>query len=98
MEANEMESRPRDQGGQALQEFQRGHHDMRGPIAVGRFELQDDLAGRGAAQPFVAQGGTGDIATKAFEGGPLMGAVARVGMQAKPLGTDTALGMCLWAG
>ena len=65
MKANEMESGPRDKGGQALQEFQRRHHDMRGPIAVGRFELQDDLAGRGGAQPFVAQGGTGDIATEA---------------------------------
>ena len=41
----------------ALQEFQRGHDEMGGPIPVRGFELQDDLAGPGAAQPFVAQGG-----------------------------------------
>ena len=43
MEANEMEVGPRDQGGQALQEFQRCHHDMRGAIAIRVFEFQHDL-------------------------------------------------------
>ncbi len=57
MEANEMEAGTRDQGGQALQEFQRCHDDMRGAIAVRRFELQDDLAFWCASQPFVAKGG-----------------------------------------
>jgi len=52
MEANEMEPGPWDECGQALQEFQRAHHEMGGAIAVRRFELEDDLAGRGAAQPF----------------------------------------------
>ena len=65
---------------------------MRGPIAVGRFELQDDRAGWGAAQPFVAQGRPGDVATETFEGRPLMGPAGHVGMEAKALGTDTALG------
>ncbi len=45
MEANEMEAGSRDQGGQALQEFQRCHDDMRGAIAVRRFELENDRAG-----------------------------------------------------
>ncbi len=58
MEANEMEARTRDQGGQALQEFQRCHDDMRGAIAVRRFELKDDLAFWCASQPFVAKGGS----------------------------------------
>ena len=35
--------------------------------AVRGFELEDDLAGRGAAQAFVAQGGTCDVATQSFE-------------------------------
>ncbi len=76
MEANEMEAGTRDQGGQALQEFQRCHDDMRGAIAVRRFELKHDVACRSATQPFVAKGGTGDVATEAFEGRPLMGAAS----------------------
>ncbi len=71
MEANEMEPRTWDERGQALQEFQRAHHQMGGAIAVRGFELQHDLTGGGAAQPFVAQGRAGDVATEAFEGGAL---------------------------
>ncbi len=41
-----MKPRTRDEGGQALQEFQRGHHEVGSAIAVRRFELQHDLAGR----------------------------------------------------
>ncbi len=92
MKANEMEPGPWDESRQALQEFQGRHDDMRGPIAVWGFELKHDLASRGAAQPFVAEGGTGDVATETFEGGPLMGAAGHLGMQAKALATDTALG------
>ena len=44
MEANEMEPGTRNQGSQALEEFERCHDDMRGAIAVGGFELQDDVA------------------------------------------------------
>jgi len=79
MKANEVEPRTWDEGRQALQEFQRAHHQMGGAIAVRGFELQHDLAGRGAAQPFVAQGWTGDVATEPFKSLPLMGAAARVG-------------------
>ena len=61
MEANEMEAGSRDQDSQALQEFQGSHHDMRGAIAVGGFELQDDVTVWCASQAFVAQGGTGDV-------------------------------------
>ncbi len=44
MKANEMEPGPGNKGGQALQEFQGCHDDMRGPIAVRRFELKHHLA------------------------------------------------------
>jgi len=98
MEANEMEPGTRDEGGQALQEFQRAHHQMDGSIAVRGFELKDDLAGWGAAQAFVAQGRARDVATQPFEFLPLMGAAICLRMEAKALGTDTALGLrCLWA-
>ncbi len=49
MEANEMEPGTWDECCQALQEFQRAHHKMGDAIAVRGFELEDDLAGRGAA-------------------------------------------------
>ena len=62
----------RDQRGQALEEFERCHDDMRGAIAVGGFELQDDVALLSASQPFVGEGGTGDVTAEAFEGGALM--------------------------
>ena len=71
---------------------------MSGAIAIRGFELEDDLAGPGAAEPFVAEGRTRDVATEAFEFLPLLGTTAGVGMQAKPLGIDTALGVRLWAG
>ena len=90
MKPNEMEPGTRDEGREALEEFQRGHHQMGGPIVIGRFELQDDLAGRGAAQSFVAQGGACNVATQAFEFLALMGGTRRFGMQAKPLGTDSS--------
>ena len=57
MEANEMEAGTRDQGGQALEEFERCHDDMRGAIAVGGFEFQDDVALGCASQPFVPREG-----------------------------------------
>ncbi len=43
-----MASGTRDESRQALQEIQRGHHQMGGSIAVRRFELEDDLADPGA--------------------------------------------------
>ena len=35
--------------------------------AVRGFELEDDLAGRGAAQAFMAEGGARDVAAQSFE-------------------------------
>ena len=73
MEANEMQPGPGNQGGQALEEFQRTHDEMGGAFAVGRFELEDDLAGRGAAESFVVKCWPGDVAAQAFEFLPLVG-------------------------
>ncbi len=67
-----MEAGTRDQGGQTLQEFQGRHDDMRGAIAVGGFEFEHDIAFGSARQAFMAQGGTSDVSTKAFEGRALM--------------------------
>ena len=86
-----MKPRTWNKSSQALQEFQRGHHEMGGAIAIRGFELKHDLAGPGAAEPFVAEGRTRDVATEPFEFLPLLGAAICIGMQAKPLGTDTAL-------
>ena len=89
MEANEMESGTRDERREALEEFQRGHDEMGGAIAVRGFELQHDLTSRGAAEPFVAESGTCDVAAQPFEFLSLLGFTTRVSMQTKPLGTDT---------
>jgi len=93
MEANEMQPRTGDEGGQALKEFQRAHHQMGRAIAIRGFELEDDVAGRGAAQAFVAESRARDVATEPFEFLSLVGSTPGSRMQAKPLGADTALGV-----
>lgn len=52
MEANEMKAGTRDEGGQALEEFEGRHDDMGGAVAVGCFEFEDDIASRSAGQAF----------------------------------------------
>jgi hypothetical protein len=58
---------------------------------VGAFELQHDIAGAGADEPFVDLGGAGDRAAQGFEFLALMGRAAHFGMQAKALLVDTAV-------
>ncbi len=65
MEANEMEPGAWDEGGHALEEFQRIHDEMSGAIAVRGFELKHDRAGPGAGEPFVAEGRTRDVVAQA---------------------------------
>ena len=88
-----MEPGPWDEGGEALEEFQRAHHEMGGPIAIRGFELEDDLAGRGTAQAFVAEGRTCDVATQPFEFLSLLRTALGIRMQTEPLSTHTALGL-----
>ncbi len=40
---------------------------MGGPVPVAAFELQHDLAGAIALEPFVGNRGAGDVAAQAFE-------------------------------
>ena len=47
-------------------------------IAIWGFKLEDDLAGRGAAQAFEVQGRVGGVAKQRFEGLPLLGTTASV--------------------
>ena len=58
---------PANERGQALQEFQWAHHEMGGAIAVRGCQLQHDLAGPGAAEPFVAEGRPRDSAAQPFD-------------------------------
>ncbi len=58
---------------------------MGGAIAIRGFELEHDLAGPGAAEPFVAEGRTRDGATEAFKFLPLMGTTPGIGSQTEPL-------------
>jgi hypothetical protein len=60
---------------QTLQELQRRHDDMGGAVAVGALELQHDLAGAIALEPFIGNRG-GNVAAQAFELLALVGATA----------------------
>jgi hypothetical protein len=59
MEANQMETRARHQGRQALHELQRLHDDMGGAVFVRTLQLQYDLAGAVTLEPFVGDGPAG---------------------------------------
>ena len=67
MKACQMQARLRHQRGQALHEFQRRHHDVRGAVAPGALELEKDLAFAIAAESFVGDRGSRDVAAQAFE-------------------------------
>ena len=49
---------------------------MRGAVPVGAFELEHDLAGAIAHEPFIGNRGAGDVAAQALEFLALMGATA----------------------
>jgi hypothetical protein len=56
LEADQMETRPRHQGSQALHELQRLHDDMGGAVFVRTLQLQHDLPGAITFKPFVGDG------------------------------------------
>ena len=58
---DQMQARARHQRGQALHEFQRRHDDMRGAVAKRALQLQHDIAGAIALEPFVGDRGAGDV-------------------------------------
>ncbi len=67
-----------DEGREALQEFQRGHDEVGGAIAIRGFELPRRWC---TAQAFVAQGRARDVATQPFEFLSLLGAAAHSVLQ-----------------
>lgn len=71
---------------------------MGGPIVVRCLELEDDLAGTGAGQPLIANGGASDVAAQMFECPPLLCGAAHIGMQAIALRADTALRLLVRGG
>jgi len=75
---------------QALHKLQGRHHDVGGAVAPGTLELQHDLAGWIALEPFVGNRRAGDIAAQAFELLALMGATAYCRMQAETVRVDAA--------
>ena len=67
VKADQVQARTWHQCGQALHEFQRRHHDVRGAVAPGALELEKDLAFAIAAESFVGDRGARDVAAQAFE-------------------------------
>jgi hypothetical protein len=55
--ASKGETRARHQRGQALHEFQRRHHDVRGAVAPGALQLQHDIISAIAFEPFAGDRG-----------------------------------------
>ena len=91
MEANEMQPGTGNQGGQALHELERRHHDMGGTVVVRTFELQHDITGTTAFEAFVGNRWTGNVSAQVFELVALIDGATHFGMQAKALRVDTAL-------
>ncbi len=82
MEPNERQPGTRNECGQALQKFQRAHHQMSGAIAIRGVELNHDLTGWCTASSFVAQGRAREVATEPFEFLRLLGCTRRLSIQA----------------
>ena len=100
MEANEIEPGTWHEGGQALHELERRHHDMGGSVLVWALELQHNIAGAVEFEPFIGDGGAGDVAAQLFKFVALIHSAAHFGMEAEPLLADTTLlgGLGLVAG
>jgi hypothetical protein len=63
---------------------------MGGAVAPGALELEHDLSGSIAREPFVGNRRAGDVAAQAFELLALMGATAYCRMQAETVRVDAA--------
>ena len=85
MEVYKIEPGPWHEGGQALHEFQWCHDDVGGAVPVGAFQLQYDIAGAVEFEPFIGDGGAGDIAAQLFEFVALTSGAAHRGVEAEPL-------------
>ena len=90
MKSDEMQRRTVDERGEALQELQRFHDDMRGAISVRCLKPEHHLPGTVECQALVGKGGPGDVPTKVFELMTLVDGEPHFGMQAKALLVDIA--------
>ncbi len=64
---------------------------MGGPVVVGALELQHDIAGAVECQPFIGDGGAGDVAAQTLKLLALIGGAAYLGMETEAVLVDTAL-------
>ena len=83
MKAEQMQARARHQRGQSLHKLQRRQHDVARAILIGTLQLQHHLAHAVATEPFIGNGGAGDIAAQPFQCGALRGVTAHRCVQAK---------------
>jgi hypothetical protein len=74
-----------------LQELERRHHDMGGPVLVRARELQHNVASTVEFESFVGNSGAADIAAQLSEFVALIHGAAHLGMETEPLFVDTAL-------
>ncbi len=79
MVANEIQPRARHECGQASHELKRRHHDVGGAVLVRALELQHDITGAVEFEPFIGDGGAGDVATQVLEA-PLIIRYLRMGV------------------
>ena len=73
------------QRGQPLHELQRRHHQVRGPVAPRRLELELHLPCRVELHPLVRQRGAGDAAAQLFQPLAVVGLDPHGGVQAEPV-------------
>ncbi len=63
---------------------------MGGAVLVRALELQHDIAGVVEFEPFIGDGGAGDVATQLLQFFTLIHGAAHLGVEAEPLFADTA--------
>ena len=81
MEADQVQSRAWHQRCQPLHELQRAHHQVRGAVSPGGFELEHHLACSLGLHPFVGQCRAGDLAAQLFQRLPVVGRAAHRSVQ-----------------
>ncbi len=91
MESYEIEPGPWHEGGQALHELQWRHDDVGGAVPIGAFELQYNVTGTVEFEPFIGDGGAGDVAAQLLELVTLIHGAAHRGVEAEALLVDTEL-------
>ena len=92
LKPNEIEPRPWYESGQALHELERRQDDVGGAVPVGAFQLQYNVTGAVEFEPFIGDGGAGDIAAQLLGLTTLIHGAAHRGVEAKALLVGTVWG------